>query len=192
MITPQKESLAQVRELALSAGRQHRAGIRRLEKHGAFRRGARRDLRKQMTALCRKAGVSRADAESALRIIHLVSPDGSTLSVSERAADVRRIYRELRRSSVHPMVLALASITDDSIAHAVRDIEATAGGKRAARVARRYALTVVGEDVAGFMLGYETGQKLAGTNASAYGIYLGISGAYHYSRWALDQGLPPF
>ena len=51
---------------------------------------------------------------------------------------------------------------------------------------------MVGEDVAGFMLGYETGQKLAGTSVSSYGIYLGISGAYHYSRWALDQGLPPF
>ena len=112
--------------------------------------------------------------------------------MSERAAEVRRIYRELRRSQVHPMVLALASITDDSISHTVRDIAATAGGKRPGGVTRRYALTVVGEDVAGFMLGYETGQKLAGTSVSSYGIYLVISGAYHYSRWALDQGLPPF
>ena len=113
VIKPKRESLAQVRELALSAGRQHRAGMRRLEKHGAFRRGARRDLRKQITALCRNGGVSRADREAAVRIIDLVSPDRSNLSMSERAAEVRRIYRELRRSQVHPMVLAIASITHD-------------------------------------------------------------------------------
>jgi hypothetical protein len=185
----QTESPAQLRALALAAGKQHRAGIRLLERHGAFDRGARRDLRKQLARLCRSAGVSRDDSEPAYRILDLISPGRGDSTAAERATEVRRVYLELRRSQVHPMILALASIAHDSISHAVKNLVATARRPRAGSVARGYSLTVVGEDISGFMLGYETGQKLGGT---AHGIYLGISGAYHYSKCAVGERLPLF
>lgn len=192
MSTRRTGSQTDVRAIALAAGRQHRAGMRRLERYGAFRPGARRDLHAQFTALCRTCRIARADVEPALRILDLITPGTSRLSVPERAAEVRRLYRQLRRSQSHPMILALAGIAEDSISRAVEILAGRAGATRPRGGRQRYAMTVVGEDVAGFMLGYETGQKLTGNSVSATGLYLGLSGAYHFSRWALDQGLPPF
>jgi hypothetical protein len=89
------------------------------------------------------------------------------------------------------MLVAFAGIADDSVSRAVKLLSERPASSRARGGRQRSSITVVGEDVAGFMLGYETGQKLSG-DSYVTGLYLGMSGAYHFSRWALDAGVPLF
>ena len=180
------------RKLALSAGKQHRAGMQKLlKRRKEIRNGVVPNLNKGLTALCKKERIGRADYEPLIRIIDLITPGKTNLSQSEVAREVRGIYTKLSRmKAVHPMVLAFAGIADDSISHAAEDAATTAAATNSSGALPRNksGLTVAGEDLDGFLSGYDTGKKISGSVAG--GIALGISGAYYASRWGLDWGLP--
>jgi len=116
-------ALAATHKLALSTGKQHRAGTTELLKiQNMIRRANLPDLTKEYERFKKKAKINPQECESLDRIVRLVTEKTPSLALSEIAREVRRIYSGLRRSkTVNPIVLAIASIADDSIAFAVKE-----------------------------------------------------------------------
>jgi len=178
------------RKLALSAGKQHRAEMRRLSKiREEVRKGVFPSLKKGLTDLCKKENIPGAEYEPLLRVIELISPPGTGLSPSEIAAEIRAIYKKLCRSkNVHPVILAFAAIADDSISQAAKDMASAPKDPSGAVPRNVTAGSVVGADLTGFRVGYTLNRKWGYTVAQSIGM--AIKWAGEYSSEGAEQGLP--
>jgi hypothetical protein len=166
-------ALAADRKIALSAGKQHRAGFNELHQiHQLVGRGDVSDLRKEFERLRKKAKIDKRGCEPLERIIDLITPSADS-RLSDIAAEVRRIYNAIRRSkTVNPILLALAGVADDSVAYAA---------KESAKPRRRSATQPASESQGGVVYQYTVPIQLGGVSADMLGWIRG----YNYAQ---DKG----
>jgi hypothetical protein len=189
-MTARSADMIAARKLALAAGKQHRAGMQgQLKMREGIRMGVLPDLKRKLEGLCKKEKIARPDYEPLIRIIDLISPKQSDPSPSEIALEVRGIHRRLCRSErVHPMLLAFASIADESVCHAANAVRSVPSPSQSSGTVPFFrGSTVVSADLNGFIDGYKGARKYLSEETS---IRMGIHWASCDSSLAEYQGLP--
>jgi hypothetical protein len=181
-------TLAADRKLALSAGKQHRAGFNELHQiYQMVGRGDPNALSKEFERLRRKTKIDKRECQPLERIIDLITPSVDS-RVSDIAAEVRRIYNAMRRSkTVNPIVLALAGIADDSIAYMAKDSaksEQFSGTEPPTGILYQYPVPVllggVSADMLGWIRGYEYAQSKGWTSGESFNMALRWAANYSY------------
>ncbi len=145
--------------LALSAGQVHglivEAALRGAQKND----GSLPPMERALAQLRDMVKLPQQDCDKLSKIVALAM-NRSARPVKETLLQIRQIDEELRRKpeSVHPLVLAISSIANDSAKTALSALPSTSEGAKTPRQVTK-GISVVAADIAGAILGGIAGAK---------------------------------